>query len=311
MSDQVDFNSSESWTTARAYARQLAPFPDPITAAVSTLWRNFQKNIEEGTSEIRADSLNAVRRLDKSTKLKTPLYFAATDLFPERVNSLKEDDTTQAILKILEPGLFAALLTAVYFHKRLAKLCAPNEWAIFSKEFVLNVELGYLAGFMVPNLGGATGALLCALRYGALGIFLSRDADQFSRYRNKNKKRFNLEDEHERWGCDHGQIAAFFMQSLGIRRTMSETAQVYRHRGPPSAELPEDLQKWNGLIQWIDAIRDGLPGPEFGDHAAALGLSPIQTAQIKASTDALFKKGSSFAWMLKKMKDEGAPAAPA
>lgn len=125
----IDFNSEQSWSMARRHAAFLSPIPSSVSLAVQALWSNHCNGKRtDGALEIWPDSFAALRRVDRTAKLKTPIYFAAQALFPEAFETIQEDDTSDALLRILGPGLFAAFLAMVYMQRRLNKVCESTEW---------------------------------------------------------------------------------------------------------------------------------------------------------------------------------------
>lgn len=295
-----DLHSEESWAMARRHAAFLSPIPPSVSYAIQTLWKNHGEALVPGEEvAISQESYMAIRRVDRSAKLKTPIYFAATSLFPEKVEALSEDDTSAALLEIFGPGLFASFLALVYLHRRLNRICTAPEWESLSKEFVLNMELGYLMGSTLSAVGPAVGALLGGIRYAALSTFLIRSPDIYIRYRNRFKKRFDPIHEHTQWGCDHAQICAYLIKDLGFTKNILDTSKVLRKAIPPPENISRDMRLWRALLFWIDAIKEGNCPPPEQDAVDAMEASSQEIADIKSKTEKLLKDGSTFTWMLR------------
>lgn len=285
---------------ARRHAAFLSPIPPSVSFAVQALWKNHGEALVPGEIvEINAESFAAIRRVDKSAKLKTPIYFAATSLFPGRVAEMAEDDTSKALLEILRPGLFASFLGLIYLHRRLNRICTAPEWETLSKELVLNMELGYIVGSTIPMIGPALGALLGGVRYAALATFLLRSPDLYTRYRNRFKKKFDSSHEHAQWGCDHAQISAYLIKDLGFTKDILETSKVLRKQLNPGDVISNDMGIWRATLYWIDGIKDGRCPPENPEFADIVEAGSSEIAQLKSRTDKLFKDGSTFTWMLR------------
>jgi hypothetical protein len=299
----INLNAEESWTNSRSYARYFEPIPSAVGIAVQTTWRNFVENEASGENEVSPESQESLRRMDRSSKLKTPLYFAAGALYPEKVSATREDEASKAVVEVLGPGLFATLLALVYLHKRSAKILEKTDWESLSKEWILHAELGFIVGSTVSHVGPAIGTLVGGIRHAAIMAFMMHSAEQFSKYRNLKKKRFDYEYEHAHWGCDHAQIAAYILQSFGLRRDLFEMASALRTL-PPSVPLPAELKRWKAAAHMIEAIKEG--GYQLPAQASDLGVvvSAEESALLKERIAMLFKGQSRFTWMLRAAKVE-------
>jgi len=285
-----------SWVQARAFANLLNPIPPAVVRAIQTLWANHLDNLTLGSATISPQSVIALKAVDKSSKLRTPLYFAAASLYPDQMETIQEDDTTVALLRVLGPGFFATLLGLVYLHRRLNKICRNAEWQNLSKEYVLNMELGFYAGSAFTRLGTGEGTLVGGIRYAAMATLLLRTPDYFIRYRNLKRKRIDLEHEQSLWGCDITQIGACLIKNLGFRKDLLEVGAALR--GDLTVSLPDDLRRWRAAIGWIDAMKAGTPpDPE---HWLALDSDPSQVQELTARTNKLLRDGSTFTWMLQR-----------
>ena len=285
---------------ARRHAAFLSPIPPSVSIAIQALWKNHKEALVPGEEiQVNQESYMAIRRVDKSAKLKTPIYFAATSLFPDRIQSMTEDDTSKALLDILRPGLFASLLGLIYFHRRLNRICTAPEWESLSKEMVLNMELGYIVGSTITAIGPGLGTLLGGVRYAALATFLIRSPDVYTRYRNRFKKKFDPAHERAQWGCDHAQICAYLIKDLGFTKDIIEVSRVLRKSLNPGDSLNQDMAVWRATLYWIDAIKDGKCPPDEAAFVKAVEATPDDVSTIKEKTDKLFKSGSTFSWMLR------------
>jgi hypothetical protein len=298
----ADLGSEESWAMARRHAAFLSPIPPSVSSAVQVLWKNHSEALIPGEDvQISPESYMAIRRVDRSAKLKTPIYFAATSLFPMRFENLKEDDTSKALLEILRPGLFAPLLALIYLHRRLNRICQAPEWETLSKEFVTNMELGYIAGTTISAIGPGLGALLGGIRYAALATFLLRSPDIYSRYRNRFKKKFDSTHEHTQWGCDHAQISAYLIKDLGFTKDIIEVSKVLRKPLSPGDTLNREMTIWRATLTLIDGIKDGKIPAHDSEGIKCLEAASGDLAEIKTKTDELLADGPTFTWMFRQI----------
>ncbi|MCB0355026.1 MAG: hypothetical protein KDD64_15950, partial [Bdellovibrionales bacterium] len=231
-----------------------------------------------------------------SAILKAPLFFAAQTLYPERFEAITEDEMGKAMVQILRPGLFSSFLSLVYAHRRFNKIVPHQEWESLSKEFVLHMELGFRLGQRCPSIGEAVGTLSCGIRMAALATFLKQDPRAYTGYRNLQKT-FSIPFEHERWGCDHAQIASLMLKSFGFPMDFQQIAPAFRISEEPV--LGEDLKPFRAAIVVLQSILNETPFSEIDLKQIQIPLSQQDYEAASNSTKDLLDRGSSFRWMFK------------
>lgn len=296
----IDIDGETSWTVARSYAALLNPIPSIISNAVQLLWGDHMLQRQSGKLLLRATTLAQLRMIEKSGKLKAPVYFAALALYPDQFTKVAEDDVIKALVNVMGPGMLSVILSLVYLHRRLNKICVDTQWDSLSKEMVLNMELGYLVGSTVPKLGPADGMLAGGIRYPALATFLIRTPDPFKRYRNLKKRQFDIPHEHSIWSCDHSQVASYTLKELGFSHDLRKNSHALRKLDDNQmCTLPPELTPWRDALRFIDAIKSGT---DPGQYSGALKLSPEELSNLRGKTELLFKGQSAFGWMFKASK---------
>ncbi|NDC37096.1 MAG: hypothetical protein EBZ48_03480 [Proteobacteria bacterium] len=293
----LDPNKEECWNNARRLAHLLFPIPPSISQAIQLLWNDHLLARETGVPKVRMVTLNALRLVERSGKLRAPIYFAATSLYPEKLASTTEDDVGKALVDILGPGLFASLLALVYLHRRLNKICVNEQWDTLSKEFVLNMELGFIVGSSLNKVSPADGTLVGGIRFAALAAFLLATPEQFLRYRNLKKRQFDIPHEHSLWGCDHSQIAAFVLKEFGFSNDLMRISHALRKEADSVHALTPELQPWRSTLRCIDTIKSN---GELTECSKDLSPTEAELSTLSERTSALFTGTSSFAWMFKK-----------
>ena len=124
-------NDEDTWEVAGQYAGLIKTVPDRVLYLMKVL----REEHIEGNEEVSARCLQYVREIDKLKPLKVPLYFGASRLFADKFEE-SEDDTSKALLVALGPGMFFALLTSVWFYRRLAKFVDVELWERFSENLL-------------------------------------------------------------------------------------------------------------------------------------------------------------------------------
>lgn len=295
-------DSQTSWVRARQFANLLNPIPFTIYSAIQALWTNHVDNIALSSTAVWDESVLAVRQVDRSAKLKTPIYFAAMSLHPEEFEKERDDDAAKALLQVLGPGLFAVLLGLIYIHRRCNKIVAHEEWAKLSEEYVVNMEIGYLTGITMPQLGDAAGMLVGGIRYAALASLLLWTPEHYLRYRKTKRRALDLEYERSVWGCDHAQITACIVRALGFRKDVLDSTRAFR--GDDREPLDHDLEGWKTALQWIEKIKWAKKAPRLEDPP--LGSTQSGLADLVDDISEIMKEGSSFSWMSRSSRDDDA-----
>jgi hypothetical protein len=224
-------------------------------------------------------------------------------LYPERFDNA-EDDGSRALLQVLRPGLFAAIVALVYLHRRLNKVCDVPEWDTLSKEVVLNMEVGYIVGDSLKSVGPELGVLIGGIRYIALATVLMQEREQYVRYRNIKRNKLDIFEEHRRWGCDHAQIAGFLVGALTFRRDSYDIAAALRGSKADPLRIRPELDLWRATVAWIDSMKEGGTPPKSERMVEILAPEEEEVATLKARFETLLKQGSTFSWMLKGVSKE-------
>ena len=298
-------DSQTSWVRARQFAHLLNPIPFTVSSAIQALWTNHIDNVALSSSAIWDESILAIRQVDRSAKLKTPIYFAAMALHPEDFAKASDDDASVALLQVLGPGAFAAILGLVYLHRRCIKIVTHDDWAKLSEEYIVNMELGHMTGSTLPELGPVAGMLIGGIRYAALATLLLWTPQHYTRYRRTKRRALDLEYERSIWGCDHAQITACLIRALGFRNDVHDMTRALRNESMDGA--PRDLHSWKIALEWIETIKWTGKAPALDNLPS--GCTQSNVADLVDDINEVVKEGSSFNWMSSKSKD--APIEPA
>jgi hypothetical protein len=270
-----------------------------------TLWKAHKAARPSEAPTISEDVLDAVKLIERSSILRVPIYFAASSLYPERFEANTDDDIGRAVVGILRPGLFAVVLTLLYYHRRLKKILPEVPLsAQLSEEYITAMEAGFCVGIASSLPGDAAGMLVAGLRVAALGAFLAHDPETFAHYRRSNKKPWDFEFERKTWGCDHAQIAAILMHDLQFHRSLFELAVVFRQDFGPHIQLPEDVASWRSALRLIDYTRTpSVPTPQLPYFTELKLADPHRIEMLMSRLNVIAEGNSSFSWMLRSSKD--------
>ncbi len=313
-SDNASITSAaeEGWKRARYFASALGPIPGIMTNVSKVLWKAHLDQEKSGSSEIPLICLDAIRPLEKSLKLKTPLIAAAPSLCGDKYKEPAPEDALTATLNAMGPGLFMTTLCLIYIYRRLNKVCRHPDWVFISKELLTNMEMGFTIAKSSGRLKPMDGMMLGALRFAALSCFMIKKPQDFTKYRKANRKKFDLEQERSMFGCEHSQVASYFFLDFGLRKDLLDIDQAIRKTGSDTSKLSQELQIWRSACFFLDDLRVGVCPPRDQTHAARLEVVvPQGTELLKTKANSLADTGSTFSWMaVKSSESEDAGAAP-
>lgn len=293
-----------SWTRARSAAKLIGPTPPILQDTIPVLWNNHLCNLRDGNDSVYNESIVAAAKLEKSAKLRAPLYFAGFTLFPEQFRQCRQENASQALLEVLRPGLLATLVSMVYFHRRVNRLCERPEWKDLAKQMVFNMELGYIIGDCFPAVGQALGLLLGGVRIVSLAPFLMLDPKNFNKYQSGKNVKLDIEFEQNRWGCDHEQIAAFVLANVGFGGNYAEMCFALRRDEEYARILRPELKMWSTIIKLIEAARrKNFPPTKLEKAELLLGDKSSKIEECRRRIEQVHTHGSSFDWFFKSSKD--------
>lgn len=295
-------DQEDSWLSAQRLARKLTPIPRPISHAVTALWHEHLANQDRDAPEISPGSFRAVHNLTNTKVLHAPIYFAACELFPEKIDALQEDDASKAVLRVMGPGCFAVVLATVYFYRRIGKLSDSEHWQEVSQELAAFMELAYALSKVSPSLDAATGLMLGSIRHIAQGVLLVSDKDQFARYRNRWKGKCKASDEHERWNCDTAQIAASILWLLKIIENTYEVHEALQLENE-TAKLNEEYVLWRGTLEWLDTLWFAGKVPAPSEASNSLQIGKMDAIELMAQAVELRRDGSTFQWLHRRTRE--------
>lgn len=288
----VDIDSERSWDLAKRYANQINPVPFQISMAIKAMRKIHDDSAGAEVKTVPQEAVTAIKLIDKTPNLKTPLYFAASILFPDRFKHA-EDDASRALLQVLQPGFFGSLLALIYMYRRIGKLAPPDAFEMLSKDLLTNMEMGFILGREIQEVGAADGILIGGIRHMAVGSFLLRDAEAYTKYRNVKKHKLEVEHERPKWGCDHAQVAAYLLQNVGfqwdLRKMRLALLGEVDHK-----DLDAQHQRFARIVYWLDSLKDG---SKSADKLGNFKVTEAGFKKLLEDSGKVFNNGSSFVWM--------------
>lgn len=301
----MDQDEQLSWDYAKRYAEILSTMPERLQRAIKDLRKDQPALGESREAIVPFAALNTLKIIYRSARFKIPIYFAASQLYPERF-ALAEDDTEKALLQTLGIKLFATLLTLVWYRRRLMKVSPSEDTTAVIESMLIAMELGFHAGKLLPDLGPGDAMMISAVRYAAVATLMVGDPETFRRYRNLHKGTLNGDFERERWKCDHAQISSYLLHAIGMpyggvsdsgaRRTVFDFREALLGQRTERTESDTLLRTWAAVVMAIDSIMRGKPNTA---PLCEVGLSREYAKSFEAQAIDIVANGSSFRWMLR------------
>lgn len=292
-------NDEQAWEIAAVYSNLIKTIPDRVGYLLRVLREEHAAGVQGDA--VSPNCLNYIREIDKLRPLKEPIAAGVARLYPDETPA---SDSSRALLGVVGPGMFAALLICVWYYRRLGKIINPEIWERYSEIFLADVELGYEIGKAVPELGAVDGFLFSAIRAISLGTFAIQDHEQFGRYLNLHKGKTDLAYEHERYNCDHAQIGVYLLQAVYMLKTRPDGNRF-------DASLLEVREAFLGRIAseslvdpWLRRCAAGIKGislfyEETSDFSwlTEFGASAQSIARITEVSINLRSGVRSFEWL--------------
>lgn len=219
MSDESDVDPNEAWDTAKKYAALLGAVP----SSFSTLIRSLIGDEDKNNGQLSSSTCSAAVRLFSGPSSRAALYFASRLYRPTAFQSDTAFKVKDLVL-LYRPIDLAGLVGCLYLFRRARKRCPDDEWGELAQGMKLGVDLGFLVGTAIPNIGAALGALRGGVRSAAIATFHIHDqkgAKEYRRHLASKNLEFDQDWEVSRWGCSSAQVSSVMVQSLGFGVTFS------------------------------------------------------------------------------------------
>lgn len=133
-------------------------------------------------------------------------------------------------------------------------------WKNHCQHTINDLEIGYKLGARVGDIGIENGMLMgLAYRLG-LGLMLSIDPESYQKYRasENNLGIGNAKLARELFGCEHYQLSALAVQTLGFgHHTAFGIALGLGEISPQHISIPKETLYWRAGMSWVCALAQG------------------------------------------------------
>jgi hypothetical protein len=302
MSTQPNAFSPESWEYARRHAGMFGNVPSSFTSVI----RGLMNEHSAGLASTTGQSKYFLVRLLKSPSLSAPFYFLCATHNPDVL--LQNTHTPpDALAKAFTPFELAYLLGLVYLVRRAQTLCDKEEWKYVAEPLARNVNTAIQIGRSIPAIGTGTALIEASAPLLGLCAFMKHDVKGFREYRRNAKKRNNAwdcDEEVERWGCNHVQIASVLVQTLGfgITRANALVMALSSKADVGSADEVSLARDFRMAQLWRESVMSTLNGPTIPIHAKYYPTKAAQQNVITTMRD-LLEQSCTECWLFKNKED--------
>lgn len=282
--DNVDDNE---WDIAGHAVTAIGTPPSLFTAAIRAI-RNAP-TILQGADEEALQKFSvsaALFPVKVSPTLKTSLYFALEELYPEKL----EDSaplTAHRLLNCFSPSEIAAIISLTLLTRSVKVKCPQEEWSKIEPKMTEHLAWGAALGAAIPLAGVGNGMLIAGMRYISLAIMLALDSKRFKELRRAMEKKndlFLLGDELKHFRCTHLHIASSLVSALGYG---VGPRLAFGVQDPPDAdnlrsaiqEAQEEIDAWRVSMLMTEAVHGQNPLPPF---VAARQSNVFDEGKLKA-----------------------------
>lgn len=293
--DNLDDNE---WDLAGRAVSAIGTPPSLFTAAIRAI-RNAP-TILQGANDDALQKFSvsaALFPVKVSPTLKTSLYFALGELYPEKLEDTSPL-TPQRLLSCFSPSEIAAIMSLTLLTRSVKAKCAQDEWSKIEGKMTEHLSWGAAVGATVPSVGVGNGMLIAGMRYICLAILLALDLKRFKELRRsmeRKKDLFLTGDEQRIFRCTHLHIASCLVSSLGYG---VGPRLAFGIQEPPDAdnlrsaiqEAQEEIDAWRIAMLMMESLHAEAPLPSL----------------VTARQPALFEEGK-FKALLKRERENIRP----
>lgn len=273
LSDVED--AATSWDNARSYAAELGELPSPLTSAI--------RRIRPGQSEAQLSSttVSFLQRVIRCPSVKRSLYYTARTFHSSRVES-SSFLTGKLILDLFPPADLASLLSLLVLYRMKVKNLSGDALEEISAEVHTAAEIGGHVGQAIPEIGFGRGIIVGSFRALALSSLRHAEPEQwisYKRHLRKNNIFYDLSEETSLFGCTHIQLAAIFVQSLGLGIPSAlHFSEAFDEAVARVGALSAEADAVKTCALWIDCLQ--LTGT-IPDQVHKVEFYPVQSSLVR------------------------------
>ncbi len=302
------FNASEAINAARGYVGLIGPIPSSITSTVRTL-------VSEGerlSGSISQPTKSMLRRLLKSPSMVAPFYFGLKYLksdIPETDQKISD----HVLCRVYSPMDFAALLTLIYFSRRMRSLVSEDIWEKVPSRLNRDLALAAPLARAIPRMSLHYCLLVAGLWELVPLLFAHHEPKGASAYANHLSSAslpYDLRWEVARWGCSRAELSAAVLQSFGFGVPQSNALSTGLAAGTLGTAESVDPEAYRPYIirVWLDMLAATKSIPQIAHRGEYYPTQQQSAALLAAVKHAL--ESEMPAWLLKGKEDLGPSKTP-
>ncbi|MCB0338090.1 MAG: hypothetical protein KDD53_00730 [Bdellovibrionales bacterium] len=244
--------------------------------------------------------------LKRSPTLRSSLYFAVADM-----HEVSTAPTLNNLLDLCSLDEVAAVVALSFVKSRFRRMCNKEQMEQWLEKLPVELQIGHIVGSTLTKVGGGGGMVIAGMNYLSCLLFLSRDKKGFQSYQHKLKSSnlpYDIKIEHERWQCDHQQIASHLVQLLGFGLAVgiglgAPAEELAFGEDADEQALYEEIISWRVAREWIAGLSlfGEVPPVESKDDPFYLPADAARELHDKVKEAK--ESGTGFGWLLKSRSD--------
>ena len=297
----TDKEDEASWRQAGHYAELIGSVHPVFLRGIRAL-----QQLERGDKQGKASEHYQVTEVMRSATLRSVLYHAAKAIYTDKLADHPKISGPD-LLDLFSPYELASVLCAAFLFRRTSKQCPGQVWSKLASEINGQIEIGALLGNKIPAIGKGRGVLVGSIRYIAFGLLASQDEHGFKKYKrhlNSSNLLSDLSMEVSGWGCNHLQIAAILLQTLGMGIAAAKgTATVATPLSIEQLEMDSDTLAWYAGARWIESMIEKECAPPELSAYPDLFPGKAEIATLQKLIDGILQEGCDNPWINKRAQD--------
>ncbi len=299
----------DSITLAKEGAASVGQFPHLFTSAIRAISAQGGFGVGERFSSNNKLPSAIDFIIKRSPTIRAMLYCFVEENRSSDLTKLA-GITVPSLLSLITPGELSAIIGIKLLYRRMRLKCDKEEWKHWTENLAAHMRVCAIVGDTFKRVGFGGGMFAGAMRFLGAAVFLSHDLKGFQEFRRRvktQKKLFDLEGERAKWGCNHLEICAALVQTLGfgLGVGMGFGMEKLNRRPEMSDEefrsLEEDTISWQATIKWAESLHLSGKAPPGISKDDIFYLPEDVTAELAAQVKSVVQTESSEIWITRSL----------
>jgi hypothetical protein len=289
---------------AKFILKPMGEVPINLRQAVQSLMVDHESN-----GIISTKSYDLSVKLANIVGIRGALYYAALTFEGEEA-AKKEYFSPKDLVYIFKPLDLAAILTAVYWFRRIKRFCPEEDWKQIERPAAEESELSGYIGQNLREIGLGTGLLVGLFPKLTLGLFAKYkqpELQTYLKYLEETRLLTCMKKEQELFNCTHADINALMLIASGFGfKYSTDFADGLRFRNDTAITTNHNADKFRYAALWLESLRNNHKILEDCPKGFQIA-SDDKKEELVNLAKLISDEGSEFSWV-SKTKDDITPS---